>query len=137
MVNFCMNAFSYFLFTFLFSSSIERKSEELPYHYIALKDMDGLKECLLSREMFEHMYTENNKRLLMHYWEAAGGYSLAAKSYQAALNKYTSVSMLRKKKKKKRKLHYIDPRGKFILLPQEKRQGLKCHLQDYHQKLTY
>ena len=38
------------------------------------------------------------------------------------------------------KLHYITPRGKFILSPQEKRQGvsvLKSHPKDYRQKLTY
>ena len=39
----------------------------------------------------------------------------------------------------KLKMYYINPNRKFILLPQEQRQGLslKSHPKDYNQKLTY
>ncbi|XP_076439571.1 TPR repeat-containing protein DDB_G0287407-like [Babylonia areolata] len=72
-------------------SNITRKAEELPYHYIEVDDAEGLRRCLLERSMFEHLYTENNKQLLMQYWQKAGGYPLAATSYQNALQDYLAL----------------------------------------------
>ncbi|KAL8585818.1 hypothetical protein ACOMHN_065168 [Nucella lapillus] len=75
-------------------SSIARKAEELPYHYIAVDNTDGLRRCLLERSMFEYLYTQTNKQQLMQYWIKAGGYPLAAASYQQALKDYITLDGL-------------------------------------------
>ncbi|PVD30644.1 hypothetical protein C0Q70_09917 [Pomacea canaliculata] len=71
-------------------SDIRRKAEELPYHYLQIGDQEGLQKCLLTREMFEFLYTEKNKQILMRYWQAAGGYQVAASKYQAFLQDHLS-----------------------------------------------
>ena len=76
------------------SSNIARKAEELPYHYIATNNIEGLRRCLLTREIFEQLYTERTKQVLMQYWQVAGGYQLAAESYKKALQDFLSVSCL-------------------------------------------
>lgn len=76
------------------SSDIRRKAEELPYHYMQIEDQEGLQKCLLTREMFEFLYTEKNKQILMRYWQAAGGYQVAASKYQAFLQDLLSVGYL-------------------------------------------
>ncbi|KAK7494275.1 hypothetical protein BaRGS_00014557 [Batillaria attramentaria] len=70
---------------FLACPDVKRKAEELPYHYIALGNQDGLRRCLLTRDMFEHLYTETNKQTLMRYWQAAGGYQVASECHKKFL----------------------------------------------------
>ena len=82
----------YFFFLPAVSSNIVRKAEELPFHYIATNNIEGLRRCLLTREMFEHLYTERSKQMLMQYWQVAGGYQLAAESYKKALQDFLTVS---------------------------------------------
>ena len=52
------------------------------------------------------------------------------------ISKYQSIQITHLEKKLK--FQYINPKGKFILSPQEQRQGprFSSHLKDYHQKLT-
>lgn len=69
-------------------SDIERKSEELPYHLEMSDNKEQLKLTLLSQDMFDQMYNENNKQQLMKYWRFIGGYQIASSAYYDALKKY-------------------------------------------------
>ncbi|XP_041366905.1 TPR repeat-containing protein DDB_G0287407-like [Gigantopelta aegis] len=67
---------------------LTRKCEELPYQLMSMKDKDGLKECLLQREVFEQLYAQKSRQQLMKYWQFIGGYSIAAKEYTRFLDDY-------------------------------------------------
>ena len=76
---------------FSFSSDIERKAEELPYHLESSGNKEKLKQALLEQDMFNQMYKDNNKQQLMKYWRFIGGYELAATCYIKSLEKFISV----------------------------------------------
>jgi hypothetical protein len=52
---------------------------------------EQLKLTLLSQDMFDQMYNENNKQQLMKYWRFIGGYQIASSAYYDALKKYIAV----------------------------------------------
>ena len=79
------------LTVFDYSSDVERKAEELPYHLECANDKDNLKKVLLSQDMFEQMYTDNSKQQLMKYWRFIGGYQIASSAYYDSLKQYIKV----------------------------------------------
>ena len=75
-----------------FSTDVERKAEELPYHLLQIGDKESLKACLLEKAMFNHLYdNEETRNQLLSYWRYLGGYELAANEYTAALEKQLEV----------------------------------------------
>ncbi|XP_074659003.1 TPR repeat-containing protein DDB_G0287407-like [Tubulanus polymorphus] len=70
------------------SSDMERKSEELPFHLVQIGDKQGLKSCILHKEVFDNLYTESRKFELMKYWRICGGYSQAPELYITSYNQY-------------------------------------------------
>ncbi|KAL5009468.1 hypothetical protein ScPMuIL_011773 [Solemya velum] len=71
-------------------TDIERKAEELPYHLECSQDRDGLKAALLEWDMFDQLYCESSKPLLMKFWRFVGGYDVAADEYIKQLKSYTT-----------------------------------------------
>ena len=75
-----------------FSTDVERKAEELPYHLLQIGDKESLKACLLEKAMFNHLYdNEETRNQLLSYWRYLGGYELAANEYTTALEKQLEV----------------------------------------------
>jgi hypothetical protein len=70
------------------SRDIQRQADELPYHLEKLGARQQLEACLLRKDIFDELYTDDHKLQLMAYWRFAASYETAANGYINLLYEY-------------------------------------------------
>lgn len=75
------------------SVPLARKVDELPFHYELSDNRPQLREFLRNQQFFPHLYTEQNKSDLFHYWHFVGDTNeTIADGYVTALRRFEGTN---------------------------------------------